>query len=86
MKYDNHKKFISQLAIDTKFFFYQAFANPYSLLNQRRSQSAVRLTAQSAIRCLIAITVRDGAVTLKGSHRMGDGRIFSKNLRAFLFK
>jgi hypothetical protein len=25
-----------------------------------------------------AITVRDGALTLKGSHRMGDGRIFQK--------
>jgi hypothetical protein len=29
--------------------------------------------------------VREGAVTLKGSHRMGDGRDFSKNLRGSLF-
>ncbi len=29
--------------------------------------------------------VRDGAVTLKGSHSIGDGRILSKNLRASLF-
>ncbi len=41
--------------------------------------------AQLAIRCLIAITVRDSTVLLKGSHRMGDGWIFSKNLRASLF-
>jgi hypothetical protein len=39
----------------------------------RRSQSGV---CALAIRCLIA-TVR-GAVTVKGSHRMGDGQIFSK--------
>ncbi len=26
----------------------------------------------------LSITLRDGAVTLKGSHRMGDGQIFSK--------
>ncbi len=34
---------------------------------------------------LFPITLRDSAVTLKGSYRMGDGRIFSKNLRASLF-
>ncbi len=33
----------------------------------------------------LPINVRDGAVTLKGFHRMGDGRICSKNLRASLF-
>jgi hypothetical protein len=43
------------------------------------------LTAQLAIRCLIANFCRDVTVTLKGSHRMGDGRIFSKNLHASLF-
>jgi hypothetical protein len=54
---------------------YRAFANPCSctMLNQRRSQSGVCVTAQ-----LVPITVRDGAVTLKGSHKMGDGRIFLK--------
>ncbi len=31
------------------------------------------------------ITLRDGAVALKSFHRMGDVRIFSKNLRASLF-
>jgi hypothetical protein len=29
------------------------------------------------------MTVRDGATTLKGSHRLEDGWIFSKNLRAY---
>ncbi len=28
-----------------------------------------------------AITVRDGALALKGFHSMGDGRIFLKNIR-----
>ena len=42
------------------------------------------LIAKLAIRCLIANFCRDGTVTLKGSHRMGDGRIFSKNLHASL--
>ncbi len=28
----------------------------------------------------MAITVRDGAIALKGSHSMGDGRIFLKSL------
>ncbi len=31
------------------------------------------------------ITVRDGAVALKGSPRMGDGLIFPKSLRDSLF-
>ncbi len=31
------------------------------------------------------ITVRDGAITLKGSYRMGDEEIFSKNLLTSLF-
>ncbi len=30
-------------------------------------------------------TVGDGALTLQGSHRMGDGPFFSKNLQASLF-
>jgi hypothetical protein len=33
----------------------------------------------------LPITVRDGALTLKGSLRMGDGQIFSKNLLASIF-
>jgi hypothetical protein len=51
--------------------------------NQRRSQSGVRLTAHMPIECLMAnyCTLRDGATALKGSHLMGDGQIFLKNLR-----
>ncbi len=35
--------------------------------------------------CQLLFLVRDGAVAIKGSHTMGDGRIISKNLRASLF-
>jgi hypothetical protein len=82
---DDQKKFILLLAIDAE-YFQRAFANPCTMSNQRRSWSGVRFTAQLAIRFVIANyrTVRDG-VALKGSHRMGDGRIFSENLRASLF-
>ncbi len=46
----------------------------------------MHLIVQLTIRGLIAnYCVRDGAVTLKGSHRIGDVQIFSKNLRASLF-
>jgi hypothetical protein len=38
----------------------------------------VRLTAHLAIECIMAITVREGALELKGSHSMGDGWIFLK--------
>jgi hypothetical protein len=40
----------------------------------------VRLAAHLAIESLMPITVRDGTESLKGSHRMDDGRIFLKNL------
>jgi len=33
----------------------------------------------------MTITISEGAVTLKGSHRMGDGRIFFKKTSAPLF-
>ncbi len=47
--------------------------------NQRRSRSDVCLTGQLAIRCLIAKNrTRWCCNTLKGSHRRGDERIFSK--------
>jgi hypothetical protein len=46
----------------------------------------MHLTAQLAIRCLIAnYCTSRCTVTLKGSHRMGDGQIFSKNLSSYLF-
>jgi hypothetical protein len=45
--YDNQKKFIPQLVIDTK-FFQSAFFNPCTMQNQRRSQSGVRLAAHLA--------------------------------------
>jgi hypothetical protein len=42
----------------------------------------VSLTAHLAIECKMGNygTVRDGALALKGSHSMGDGRIFLKSL------
>ncbi len=78
---NNLKKFIPQFAIITKFFHCE-FANPCMIFNQRRSRSGVCITAQLTIRCQL---VRYGAVTLKGSQRIGDGWIFLKTLRAFLF-
>jgi hypothetical protein len=49
---NDKKKFIRQLAIDTKFFC--AFVNNFTMYNQRRSQSGVRLTLNLRIECLIA--------------------------------
>ena len=74
---DDQNKFILQLAIDTK-FFHRAFFNPCTMLNQRRRRSDVRFTALLAVECLMANYWRG---YLKGSHRMGDGWIFLKNVR-----
>ncbi len=41
----------------------------------------MRLTAHLPIEGLMAITVRDGALELKGSNSMGDGRMFLKTGR-----
>ena len=49
---NDQKKFIRQLAIDTKFFC--TFVNNFTMYNQRRSQSGVRLTPNLRIECLIA--------------------------------
>jgi hypothetical protein len=50
---DNQKKFIPQLAIDTK-FVHSTFVNPCTISNQRRSQSSVRLAVHLAIESLLA--------------------------------
>ncbi len=68
---------------------YSAIGNWFKKISPRICQSLYdvkpkaqsELCAQLAIRFLIA-NVRDGSVTLKGSHRMRDGQIFLKNLRA----
>jgi hypothetical protein len=78
--YDNQKRFIPHLAIETE-LFHSAFVNPCMMENQRPSQSGVRLTAHLAIEFIMGITVRDGALALKGSHLMGDEQIFLKTLR-----
>ena len=49
---ENQKKFIPQLAIDIQ-FFHSAFVKPYTIENQRHSQSGVRLTAHLVIECLM---------------------------------
>ncbi len=46
----------------------------------------MRLTAHLPIECLWAISVRDGALELEGSHSMGDGQIFLKTRRDVSFK
>jgi hypothetical protein len=45
---DNQKMFIPPFAIEND-LFHSAFVNPCMMLNQRRSQSAVRLTAHLPI-------------------------------------
>jgi hypothetical protein len=49
---DNQKMFIPPLAIEND-FFHSAFVNPCIIENQRRSQTAVRLTAPLDIDCTI---------------------------------
>jgi hypothetical protein len=81
---DNKKKFIPQLAIDTE-FLHSAFVNPCMMLNERRSQSGVRLTAHLTIECLMANYCTRWCQRFKGSQSMGDGQIFLKKpLRHFL--
>ncbi len=53
IKKKKKKMFIPHLAIVSD-FFHSAFVNPCIMYNQRRSQSAVRLTAPLAIECLMA--------------------------------
>jgi hypothetical protein len=78
---DNQKMFLRHLAIDND-IFHSVFVNPCMMQNQRRSQSGVCLTAHLLIECIMGnYTVRDGAIALKGSHSMGDGRIFLNSLR-----
>jgi hypothetical protein len=72
---DNKKKFIPQLAIDTEFFHFSRVCQ--SLYDVKPKAQSERCAPYCAI-------VGDGALTLKGSHGMGDGLIFSKNLRASL--
>jgi hypothetical protein len=53
----------------------------YDVEPKAHSKSGVRLTAHLPIEGIMAITVRDGALAIKGSHWMGNGRIFLKNRR-----
>jgi hypothetical protein len=54
------------------------------MFNQRRSQSAVRLTAHLPIERIMGNYCM-GALALKGSHSMGGGRIFLKTRRNVSF-
>ncbi len=74
---DNQKRFILHLGIETK-LFHSAFVNLCMMLNQRRSQSAVRLTAHLPIECWMG-----NYCTRWG---MGDGRTFLKTRRDVSFK
>ncbi len=65
------------------------FIAPLSILVRCKTKGAVRvvcaLLCKWQLGAKLPITVRDGALTLTGSHMMGDWQIFSKNLRASLF-
>jgi hypothetical protein len=76
------KKLTLQLAIVSE-FFHCPFANPYTMYNQRRSRSGVRLTAQLAIRCLIANW--RWHCNFKGLSQDKGWADFSRNLQASLF-
>jgi hypothetical protein len=71
---DDQKKFIPKLAIDTEFFFIAHLPN------------LVRCKTKGAVGALCTLPRNwQLDVTLKGSRKMGDGRICSKNLRAYIF-
>jgi hypothetical protein len=55
---------------------YTTFSYPYGAMN---------VMPPFLIRILIANSCREGAESFKDCHRMGDGLIFSENLRASLF-
>jgi hypothetical protein len=82
MKDDNQKKFLPKIAIDTDLLD-SAFAN--CCKNNGEVGALFALLRNWQLGAKLPITVRDGAVTVKGSHRMGDRRIFPKNLCASLF-
>jgi hypothetical protein len=67
---DDKKKFIPQLAIDIE-YFQRAFVNPCTMLNQRRSWSGVQITAQLAIRCLLANYCTRYRLSFKGLSQDG---------------
>ncbi len=79
---DNRKRFILHLAIDID-FFHSAFVNP--CIMYCKTKGAVRAVCALRRICLFSaywlITVWDDAIALKGSHPIGDGRIFLKSLR-----
>jgi hypothetical protein len=72
-----------QLAIDTE-VFHRDFANPCTV--RCKTKGAVRAVCALLCNCQSGapIKVRDGVINLKGPHTIGDGLIFSKNLRASL--
>jgi hypothetical protein len=83
---DDQKKFIPQLELIPNIF------SPHlPILVRFKTKGAVgtvcALLAQLAIRCRIANFCTRWRRSFKGlsPHGMDDGRIFSKNLRAFLF-
>jgi hypothetical protein len=73
---DNKKKFIPHLAIEND--FYSAFVNPCMMLNQRRSQSGMRLTAHLAIECIIGNYCTRWCPCIKGLSLDGGRADFSK--------
>ncbi len=77
MKDGNQKKFIPQLAIDTE-IFHRAFPILVRCETKVAVEALCILLHNWQLGAQLLITVRDGALTLKGSQRMGDGRIFPK--------
>jgi hypothetical protein len=78
----DQNKFIPQLPIDTS----AIFPSLYDVKPKAQSEWCVPYCAigNMVSNCQLLYIVQDCTVALKGSHRMGDRRIFSKNLRASL--
>ncbi len=62
-------------------FFPSAFVNPYTMQNQKCSQSGVRLSAHLAIESLIANYCMSWRGIFKGLSQDGGPADFSENLR-----
>ncbi len=75
---DNKKMFILHLDIEND-FFHSAFVYPCMMLNQRRSQSGVRLTAHLPIECLMANYCTRWRHSFKGLSLYGGRVDFSEN-------
>jgi hypothetical protein len=75
-----HSGFYQRKMIDDN-QFYSAFGHWYWFFSWCTVKPKARLLHICPLSAQRTITVQDGAIALKGSYSMGDGRIFLKSLR-----